>query len=169
VSPQPDFSSVPRPSRVPRWERLAVAAGLLALVAAGVLAWRTREEARVAGARLAEVRREVEAASARLRTLEARRRAGLPALPAADAPPASIVADVASLLPADARLEGLSIDYADGGSLELRVVARDAAAWDRLLERLEQDPRLGDVEPGPETREGEVRSLVRARWVGGAP
>lgn len=166
---QPDFSSVPRPSRVPGWERLAVAAGLLALVVAGGMAWSTREEARTARARLAEVRRDLDAATSRLRALEQRRRAGLPALPAAEAPPADIVADIASLLPAEARLEGLSIDYAGGGSLEMRVVARDAAAWDRLLERLERDPRLRDVEPGPEAREGEVRSLVRARWAGGGP
>jgi hypothetical protein len=169
VSRQPDFSSVPRPSQVSHWEGLAVGAGLLALVVAGATAWRTQEDARVARARVAEVRRDVEAASARLQALEARRRAEMPALPAADAPPAGIVAGIASLLPADARLEGLSIDYAGGGSLELRVVARDAAAWDRLIERLERDPRVRDVEPGPETREGELRSLVRARWVGGVP
>jgi hypothetical protein len=139
------------------------------LAAAGVLAWRTRDEARVAVGRLAEVRREVETASARVRALEERRRAALPALPAAEAPPAGIVAEVASVLPADVRLEVLSIDYAGGGSLEMRVVARDPAAWDSLLARLQRHPRLRDVEPGPEAREGEVRSLVRARWAGGAP
>jgi hydrogenase maturation factor len=48
VSRQPDFSSAPRPSLVPRGERLAVAAGVLALALAGVLAWRARDEARVA-------------------------------------------------------------------------------------------------------------------------
>ena len=146
-----------------------MAAGTLALVVAGGTAWRARDEARVARARLAEVRRDVETASSRLRALQERRRTGLPALPAAEAPPAGIVADVASLLPADARLEGLSIDYARGGALEMRVVARDAAAWDRLLERLERDPRLRDVESGPETRDGEVRSVVRARWAWDAP
>lgn len=169
MSRQPDFSSAPRPSLVPRGERLAVAVGVLALAVAGVLAWRARDEARVARVRLEEVRREVEAASSRLRAQDERRRAGLPALPAADAPPAAIVADVASLLPPDARLAGLSIDYARGGALQLRVVARDAAAWDLFLERLEGAPRLRDVEPGPETREGEVRSLVQARWTGGRP
>ena len=169
MSPQPDFSSVPRPSQVSRWEKAAVAVGLLALVVAGGMAWQTRDEARATRARLAEVRRDVGAADSQLQALEARRRAGMPALPASEAPPAGIVAAVASLLPADARLEGLSIDYAAGGSLEMHVVARDAAAWDRFLERLERDPRLRDVEPGPETREGEVHSLVRARWAGGVP
>ena len=62
------------------------------------------------------------------------------------------------------RLDHLSIDYRHGGTLEMLVVARDAAAWDLLLERLEKAPRIRDVEPGPEAREAEVRSLVRARW-----
>jgi hypothetical protein len=72
------------------------------------------------------------------------------------------------VLPRDTRLEGLTIDY-EHGVLELRVVAREAAAWDLLLDRLEREPRLRDVEPGPEARDAEVRSVVRARWAGGAP
>ena len=81
-----------------------------------------------------------------------------------DAPPSRIVADVATLLPPDVRLERLAIDYQRGGTLEMLVVARDAAAWDLLLERLERAPRIRDVEPGPEARAAEVRSVVRARW-----
>ena len=117
--------------------------------------------------RLDDVRREVEAASARLRALDASARSGRPELAAVDAEPARIVADVAAVLPGDARLERLSIDYARGGAVELQVVARDASAWDRLLERLEQAPQFREVEPGPEVRDAEVRSVVRARWVGG--
>jgi hypothetical protein len=169
VSRQPDFSTAPHPSRLPAWETLAVGAGFAALVLAGGEAWHARQEARQARARLAEVRREVEAASVRLKALDARVRGAMRALPAAEAPPARIVADVASVLPGDARLERLSIDYARGGALEMHVVARDAASWDRLLDRLERAPWLRDVQPGPEAREAEVRSLVRARWAGGAP
>ncbi len=51
----------------------------------------------------------------------------------------------------------------------MHVVARDAASWDRLLARLEEAPWLREVQPGPEAREAEVRSVVRARWVGGGP
>jgi hypothetical protein len=79
------------------------------------------------------------------------------------------VADVASVLPGDVRLERLSIDYARDGALEMHVVARDATSWDRLLDRLERAPRLREVQPGPEAREAEVRSTVRARWVGDEP
>ena len=78
------------------------------------------------------------------------------------------MADLAAVLPGDVRLERLSIDYARGGALEMHVVARDAAAWDRLLARLERAPEFREVEPGPETRDAEVRSVVRARWVGRA-
>lgn len=167
MSRQPDFSSAPRPSRVPAFETVAVAVGLVVLVLAGGAAWRARDEARVARARLDDVRRQVETASARLRALDASARNGRPGLAAVDAAPARIVADVATVLPGDARLERLSIDYAHGGAVELGVVARDAPAWDRLLERLEQAPQFREVEPGPEVRDAEVRSVVRARWVGG--
>jgi len=168
VSRQPDFSTSPRPRRVPTWERLAVLAGVAALLLAGAGAWRAREEARDARARLADVRREADASALRLRSLESRARAGAPRLPASEAPPARIVAALASVLPGDARLEGLSIDYQHGGLLELAVEAREAAAWDRLLDRLSRDPRFDDVRPGPESRDAEVKSTVRARWAGGS-
>ena len=164
---QPDFSTVPRPRRVPALGTVAVAVGLVAVVLAAGATWRARDEAGVARARLDDVRREVETAAARVVSLDASARSGRPGLAAADAEPARIVADVASVLPSDARLERLSIDYAHGGAVELAVVARDASAWDRLLERLEQAPQFRDVEPGPEARDAEVRSVVRARWAGG--
>jgi len=167
VSRQPDFSTAPRPSRVPAFESVAVAVGLVALILSGGAAWRARDDARAARVRLDAVRREVDAASARLRDLDVGARSGRPELAAVDAEPARIVADVASVLPGDARLERLSIDYTHGGAVELEVVARDASAWDRLLERLERAPQFREVEPGPEARDAEVRSLVRARWVGG--
>jgi len=169
VSRQPDFSTAPRRSRVPAWETVAVGAGLLAVALSATGAWRAREEARAARSRLAEVRRDVEATAARQRALEVLARGPARGLAAAEAPPARIVADLASAIPAGVRLERLLIDYARDGAVEMDVVARDAASWDRLLARLEGAPWLREVQPGPEAREGEVRTLVRARWVGGAP
>jgi Tfp pilus assembly protein PilN len=169
VSRQPDFSTAPRRSRVPAWETLAVVAGVAALALSAGGAWRALEQAREARSRLAAVRREVDVASARLRELEARARGPGRALPAAEAPPARIVADLASAIPGDVRLERLLIDYAHDGALELHVVARDAASWDRLLARLEEARWIRDVQPGPEEREAEVRSVVRGRWAGGGP
>jgi hypothetical protein len=167
VSHQPDFATSPRRRRVPAGETLAVAAGLLALALSATAAWRARDEARAARARLAEVRRDVEAATARQRALEALARGPARGLPPAEAPPSRIVADLASAIPAGVRLERLQIDYSREGAVEMEVVARDAACWDRLLASLERAPWLREVQPGPESREGEVRTLVRARWVGG--
>ena len=168
MSRQPDFSTAPRPSRVPAFETVAVAVGLVALVLAGGAAWRARDEARVARARLDDVRREVEAASARLRALERERtereaRARRPRTRSRRAswrtsPPCSRATRASSACPSTTRAAAPS---------SWQVVARDASAWDRLLERLEQAPQFREVEPGPEVRDAEVRSLVRARWVGG--
>ena len=161
---QPDFRTAPRAAGGRGWAGALVAAGVLAAGASSYQALGAREEARAAGARLAEATREVAALKTRHAALEARAAAGGQALLAVDAPPSRIVADVATLLPADVRLERLAIDYQRGGTLEMHVVARDAAAWDLLLERLERAPRIRDVEPGPEARAAEVRSVVRARW-----
>jgi type II secretory pathway component PulL len=150
------------------WDTLAVVAGLLVATLAAFGAWRTRDEARAAAARVAELRLEVTAASARVRALEAQALGARSGLPPAEAPPARVVAEIASVLPGEARLERLSIDYARDGALELHVVARDASAWDRLVDRLAQAPGFRDVEPGPEARDAEVRSTVKARWAGGA-
>jgi hypothetical protein len=168
VTRQPDFSSAPRTSRVPLLQQLAFAACALVAIAAALQAYQTRDEAQAARRRLAEVSREVDAARGRAQALESRARvarAGM--LAAEDAPPARIVAEVASLLPDDVRLERIAIDYRRGGVLELLVVAHDARAWDRLLLQLEAAPRIREVEPGPEARAAEVRSLVRARWATG--
>jgi len=168
VTRQPDFSSAPRTSRVPLLQHLALAACALVAIAAALQAYQAREEAQAATRRLAEVSREVDAAKGRVQALEARARvAGAGMLAPEDAPPARIVAEVASLLPDDVRLERIAIDYRRGGVLELLVVAHDARAWDRLLQQLEVAPRIREVEPGPEARAAEVRSLVRARWATG--
>jgi len=170
VTEHPDFATRPRPRRPPRWEATAVAMALLALVWAASAAWTARGEAGAARAELSEVRREIEAVRPRLHALEARSSAGVDrraqAAAAGAAPPVRIVDAVAAVLPAEARLERLSIDYARGVSLQLQVVARNASAWDRLLDGLERAPEFADVEPGPETREGELRTVLRARWVG---
>jgi Tfp pilus assembly protein PilN len=165
VTRQPDFSSVPRASRRRLPGHLALAAGAIALVAAGLLWFQAQAERQVAERRLAEVSREVALARDRVRALQAQARAARAgSLAPAEAPPARIVSEIARVLPDDVRLERLAIDYRDGGTLELQVVARDAGAWDRLLQRLESEPRIRDAEPGPEARAAEVRSLVRARW-----
>lgn len=166
MSDQPDFRSAPRASRPSlAWRLLTAAAALVALLSAG-LAHRAIAESQEAERRLAGVDREVAAERTRVQALRQRlRTARAGELAADEAPPARVAAELARLLPEDVRLERLVIDYRRGGTLELQVVARDAGAWDRLLQRLEAAERLRDVELGAEARAGEVRSQVRARWV----
>lgn len=167
MSRQPDFSSTP--SRAPsrsRGESALVVLALVAAIVAGAAAWRARGEAAEAKARAAEARRQLETQQARLRAVA--RAPGGVAPGAADAPPRRIVAAIAGVLPGDARLARLAIDYEGPVSVEMLVAARRAAAWDRFLARLERSREFAEVEPGPEQREAEVRTTVRARWAGGA-
>lgn len=170
MTDHPDFATTPRRRRPHRWEVTAVAVALLVLAWAARAAWTARVETQAARAELYEMRREMDAVRPRLRALEARSTAGVErrarAAAAGAAPPVRIVDAVAAVLPAEARLERLSIDYGRGVSLEMQVVARDASAWDRLVDGLERAPEFTDVEPGPETREGELRTVLHARWVG---
>jgi hypothetical protein len=147
---------------------VAVALALLALGFAVHTGWATRREAAAARDRLAGVQREIGTLQARIRAVGARAAAGgellARAAAAGEAPPERIVAELARALPDDARVERLSIVYGDEIALEMRMVARDPEAWDRTLERLAQAESLEQVSPGPERREGEVRTTIRARW-----
>jgi hypothetical protein len=147
---------------------VAVALGLLALGFAVHTAWTARREAAAARDRLATVQREIETFQARIRAVGAQAAAGgellTRAAAAGEAPPERIVAELARALPNDARVERLSIVYGDEIALEMRVVARDPGAWDRTLEHLAQAEPLEEVSPGPERREGEVRTTIHARW-----
>jgi Tfp pilus assembly protein PilN len=165
VSRQPDFSTAARSRSLRTWDRIALAAGVLAVGLVALAAQRARGEAAEAGARLAQAQAELQRLEARRATLAVRRTTG-----GADtsSSPARVVAAIAAALPADARLERLAIDYSRGVAIEMQVVTRSPAAWDRLLERLERSPELREVAPGPESRAGEVHSVVHARWAGGA-
>jgi hypothetical protein len=166
VSRQPDFSSTP--SRAPsrsRAESVLVVLALFVAVTSGAAAYRARGEAAEARTRATEARRQLETQQARLRAVAPA--PGAVAVGAAAAPPRRIVGAIAGVLPRDARLARLAIDYEGPVSAEMMVDARRAAAWDQLLERLERSPEFAEVEPGPERREAEVRTTVRARWAGG--
>ncbi len=118
--------------------------------------------------RVAEVKAEIDAARVRLRALEVRAGAGegplSQALLTTEAPAARVLAELAGVLPPDVRLERIGLAYGRELAVEMSVVARDPRAFDRLLESLDSFPRLRDVRPGAENREGEVRTTVRATW-----
>ena len=162
----PDFSTQARPRQTPVWERVAL------LVAAAALVLATADAFRAAGARdrsyqeLQRGRRDVEARRARLRALDLtanrgsilRRQAELTAL----ASPPWIISDLAVLLPADARLGRIDLEYRDRLELRLGVETRSPVAYDRLLEALSSSSRLEGLVPGPEVREGPVESSLTA-------
>ncbi len=163
----PDFSTVPRRRR-PAVDFALVAASLaLALLSAraALSAYAQREAAR---ARVAEVKREIDAVHTRLKTLEARGGSGEgplgQALLTTEAPAVSVLVAVAGVLPPDVRLDRMTLTYGRELALDMGIVARDPRAFDRLLERLHSFPLLRDVRPGAENREGEVRTTVRATW-----
>ncbi len=165
VSRQPDFSTVARPNPLRTWERAALALAVLAFGLVALAAVRARAEAADATARLVQTQGEIRRLVAQ-RDFLARRGTGGGAVAASS--PARVVAAIAAALPSDARLERLTIDYRRETAIDMQIVTRTTAAWDDLLERLERSSELREVVPGPESRGGAVRSVVRARWKGGA-
>jgi hypothetical protein len=145
-------------------------------VAVGLAARATlvaRREAAVAAERWAAVQADVRRMQSQLRAVEGKGSLGgvllARAAVAGEAPPERIIAVLARSLPDDARLDGLRISYEETLSLEMDVVARDAQAWDRTLAALQETAQLEDVIPGPERRDGEIRTSVKARWSEGRP
>jgi NAD(P)-dependent dehydrogenase (short-subunit alcohol dehydrogenase family) len=141
---------------------VAVAALLLAAGDA-VRAARAREEARE---QALHARSELEPLRARLHAREgaSRRDSTLrhQAELTAEAAPPRVIADLAALLPADARVGRLELHYGNRLELDFRVETRTPAAYDRLLEALAASGRLEAVVPGAETREGEVHASMSA-------
>jgi hypothetical protein len=74
------------------------------------------------------------------------------------------------LLPAAVRLNGATLTYGAGVAVELTVVAREGAAYDRFLERLAASSRFSDILPGAESRGGAISAPIRMRYrTGEAP
>ena len=164
-----DFSTERRSSR----SGLALAlAGALALGVAAQQALVARAELGRAEARVAEARREVSALRERLKQIEARpgvdQAAMARAFAATTKPPAQVVRDMVTLMPPGVRLDRLDLTYGPEVEVLVRVVARRALDYDEFLDRLAVSSRFGSLEPGPETREGELRTTVRAVYRGGS-
>ena len=136
----------------------------LLLLASATAAVEAVRAARVAEATVTGLRRSVVEARERLRVLQGRRRSDLltsQLVLTAEAPPARVLAELAELLPPDARLESLSLSYGSRLEIDAEVVTRRAASYDLLLERLQASPAFGDIQPGPEARQGEMRATLR--------
>ncbi len=165
-----DFSSGRRPAA--SWvERTWLVAGVAALAWSGVLAINVRGKVTRVEASVQELGGELARAQAAARGRPSRPqpevRLAERARQVQEAPPGRIVEELASLLPDDVRFEALALTYDGRAELDLDVVAADAAGYDLFLARLASSPHVADVRPGPESREGELRSRVRIVFRGG--
>ena len=165
-----DFSSRPR-RRPPQPVDLGlIGIGLLTLIFAGYATGTSWADFKRARQHVADVRRDTQAAQARLKTMEARSAPtaalATQALLSTDAAPPRVLADLAALMPADVKLDSLSLTYGEGIALTMRVSARGSGAYEAFLQRLEGSPLFDDVVPGEETRDGGVSASIDMRYRG---
>ena len=162
----PDFSTRAATPRLGASELALLAAGVLAAALCARAVWSGRAEVGAARARLADVRRDVDDTRRRTLVLEKRMGDGVTgqAWLTAEAPPSRVLGELGEVLPPDVRLDGLSLTYGRRLEVEMRVVARNPRAYDRLLERLQASSRLKDLVLGAENREGEVQTTVQASF-----
>jgi hypothetical protein len=163
-----DFSTRPR-RRIGLLDGGLVVAGLLGLglAAASAIHWSLEARRRAAETeRLASDARGAATKLERMRSGRGPRESTLVAQieAAASLPPPRVAADLAALLPPDARLRSLDITYGDRVSVDLQVSARGSSAYDAFLQRLADSPLFLEVLPGPEGREGEVLASLRLTY-----
>ena len=167
-----DFSSRPR-RRPPQPVDLGlIGIGVLTLIFAGYATGTSWADFKRARQHVADVRRDTEAAQARLKTMEARSAPtaalATQALLSADAAPPRVLAEHAALMPPDVELDSLSLTYGEGIGMSMHVSAKGAGAYEAFLQRLESSPLFEEVVPGEETRDGGVAASIEMRYRGGA-
>jgi hypothetical protein len=165
-----DFSSRPRRRRPAPADLGLVGIGLLTLLVAGYATGTSWADLKRARQHVVDLRRESEAAQARLRTLESRSAPtaalATQALLSEEAAPPRVMADLASLMPPDVKLESMGLVYGESVAIQMQVSAKSAGSYDAFLQRLEGSPLFDDVVPGEETRDGGVSASITARYRG---
>jgi hypothetical protein len=167
-----DFSSRPR-RRPPQPVDLGlIGIGVLTLIFAGYATGTSWADFKRARQHVADVRRDTQAAQARLKTMEARSAPtaalATQALLSTDAAPPRVLADLAALMPPDLKLDSLSLSYGEGIGMSMHVSAKNAGAYEAFLQRLEASPLFEEVIPGEEARDGGVAASIEMRYRGGA-
>jgi hypothetical protein len=157
-----DFSTRPA-GRSGLQDLVLVALAAAGLVAAAAATVATRRDLAEAVRAVEEARRDPAARRAPLRR-DSLQGLAAQALATSEASPARILADLAALMPADVRLNGATLTYRDGVAVELTVMAREGASYDRFLERLAASSRFTDILPGAESRGGVITSPIRMRY-----
>ncbi|PYQ48891.1 MAG: hypothetical protein DMF78_20105 [Acidobacteria bacterium] len=165
-----DFSSRPRRRRPAPADLGLLGVGLLTLVVAGYATGTSWADLKRARQHVVDVRRQSEAAQARLRALESRSAPtaalATQALLSEEAAPPRVLADLSGLMPADVKLESMSLTYGEAIAIQMQVSSRSAGSYDAFLQRLEGSPLFDDVVPGEETRDGGVSASITARYRG---
>ncbi len=165
-----DFSTEARRRPAGALDAVLLAMAAAVLVASCYAASAARADLGRARAALADGRREAEGLGSRARAIESRSGVGEALATqialAGDAPPPRVLAEVAALLPPDVRLDSLALAYGPRLTLEARVVARGAAAYDAFVKQLAESPLFAEVLPGPESRDGEVQASVQMTYRG---
>lgn len=171
----PDFSTQPRRLGPSPAELLLLTAAGVAVLASAISAFGSWSDMRRAQAALDRTRGELASARARAQSLGPRSGAADETLASRillsrEVPPQAVMAELAALLPSDVRLGDVRLSYGDRLTLELRLRARDTAAYDLFLERLAASPRFAGIVPGDESRGRELTASLRL-WYreGGRP
>jgi Tfp pilus assembly protein PilN len=158
-----DFSTARRPSRR---GLVWTVAGALALGVAAQQALAARAELGRARELVVEARRDVSALRERLKRTTTRPGADqavlVRALTLTASPPSQVLRDMVALMPSGVRFDRLELTYGREVGIVVQVVARRVVDYDEFLEKLAASNRFGSVEPGPETREAELRASLRA-------
>jgi hypothetical protein len=93
---------------------------------------------------------------------------GARALLTEKAQPDEVLSDLAGLMPAGVRLDGITLAYGERLAVEIQCVADGPASYDRFLDRLAESSAFAGLEPGQEARGGgELRATVRAEYARG--
>ena len=170
MSADRDFSTRRRRRGPSASDRALLAVGFVVLVLASYATGTAWAELARARQQAANMRKETQAAQARLKSLEARSAptAALAqqALLSADVPPPRVLSDLAALMPADVKLDAVALGYGDAITVRLEVSARSAGAYETFLQRLESSPLFEDVIPGDEARDGGVSASIQIRHRG---
>jgi len=167
---EPDFSTRPTRRGAGPADLVLLTVSILAILLAAQASWSAWRGAVRARGEADQARRDAQQSATASRSLQSLRgpadTLSARALLTAEAPPPRVLADLESVMPKDVRLESVTLAYDDRLRLELHVAARRGAAYDEFLTRLAMSPLFGEVVPEAETRSGEVKASVKARYRG---
>jgi hypothetical protein len=167
----PDFSSNPRPRRQRLLDLVALGLATILATAAAHAAWNASRLLTQTRAALAAKRSEIVADQSGIRAQEAKgahlsEELAARILASHESTPQHVLSAIGRLLPAGARLDNVTLTYGAEVAVDLHVVAREPATYDRFLERIESSLDFRDIVFGSENRDGEMQVSLKAVFRG---